>query len=53
MADPREMSHNAVSFAIEADLWARPFPQRLSLVTELDLEDGHIAVKAAGERKGA
>lgn len=53
MSDPREMSHNAVSFAIEADLWARPFPQRLSLVTELDLEDGHIAVRSAGERKGA
>ncbi len=52
IADPREMSHNAVSFAIEADLWARPFPQRLSLVTELDLEDGHIAVRTAGERKG-
>lgn len=53
MTDPHEMSHNAVSFAIEADLWARPFPQRLSLVTEVDLEAGHIAVRAAGERKGA
>ena len=52
-ADHREMSHNAVSFTIEADLWARPFPQRLSLVTEIDLEAGHIAVRPAGERKGA
>lgn len=50
--DLREVSHNAVSFAIEADLWARPFPQRLSLVTEMDLEAGHIAVKVASERKG-
>ena len=39
-----EMNHNALSFEIEADLWAEPVPLRLLLSTDLDLETGHIKV---------
>jgi type VI secretion system protein ImpF len=35
---------NAVSFGIEADLWAQPLPLRLYLRTELNLEDGEARV---------
>src|SRR2546430_10431676 len=34
------MSHNALSFYIEAELWAQPIPLRLFLKTEIDLEAG-------------
>lgn len=53
LLDDREMSHNAVSFAIEAELWAHPVPLRLLLRTEIDLEDGHILVRDAGAPRGA
>lgn len=39
-----EMNHNALSFEIEADLWAEPVPMRLLFSTDLDLETGHIKV---------
>ncbi|MFI8611081.1 type VI secretion system baseplate subunit TssE [Pseudomonas sp. NPDC077649] len=42
-----EMNHNALSFEIEADLWAEPVPLRLLLSTDLDLETGHIKVASA------
>jgi type VI secretion system protein ImpF len=42
-----EMNHNALSFEIEADLWAEPVPLRLLLSTDLDLETGHIKVSPA------
>jgi type VI secretion system protein ImpF len=51
--EERDMSHNAVSFAIEADLWAQPLPMRMSLRTQVDLEDGRIQISDLGERKGA
>lgn len=51
VVDARDMSHNAVSFAIEADLWAQPFPLRLYLRTQVDLEEGRIQVSEIG--KGA
>jgi type VI secretion system protein ImpF len=35
---------NALSFGIEADLWAQPLPLRLYLRTELNLEDGEARV---------
>lgn len=38
------MTHNAVTFAIEAQLWALPTPIRLLLQTELDLETGMTRV---------
>jgi type VI secretion system protein ImpF len=50
LVDERDMSHNAVSFAIEADLWAQPLPVRLFLRTQVDLEDGHVHVSDLGER---
>ena len=53
LVEERDMSHNAVSFAIEADLWAQPLPMRMSLRTQVDLEDGRIQISDLGERKGA
>jgi type VI secretion system protein ImpF len=37
-----EMSHNAMTFEIEGQLWAQPVPQRLYLKTEIDLELGEV-----------
>jgi type VI secretion system protein ImpF len=48
VADPLLMSHNALSFSIEAELWAQPIPLRLFLKTEIDLEDGNAVVVDAG-----
>jgi len=48
VADPLLMSHNALSFSIEAELWAQPIPLRLFLKTEIDLEDGNAIVVDAG-----
>ena len=45
--ESEEMNHNALSFEIEADLWAEPVPLRLLLSTDLDLETGHIKVSPA------
>jgi type VI secretion system protein ImpF len=42
------MSHNALSFYIEAELWAQPIPLRLFLKTEIDLEAGSAQVIEAG-----
>jgi type VI secretion system protein ImpF len=42
--DPDAMSHNSMSFAIEAELFAQPLPQQLYLRTEIDLEDGDVRV---------
>lgn len=44
-----QMDHNALSFDIEADLWAEPVPLRLLLSTDLDLETGHIKVTPAAQ----
>jgi type VI secretion system protein ImpF len=44
LTQPGEMTHNALSFAIEADMWAQPLPLRLYLRTELDLETGEVQV---------
>jgi type VI secretion system protein ImpF len=46
-----EMSHNAMTFEIEGQLWAQPVPQRLYLKTEIDLELG--AVKLSDYSGGA
>ncbi len=48
-----EMNHNALSFEIEADLWAEPVPLRLLLSTDLDLETGHIKVASVDGRRRA
>ncbi len=52
VVDERDMSHNAISFSIEADLWGRPLPLALSLRTQVDLEDGRIQISDLGDRKG-
>ena len=51
VVDERDMSHNAVSFAIEAELWAQPLPLQLFLRTQVDLEDGRIEISDLGDRK--
>jgi type VI secretion system protein ImpF len=38
------MSNNALSFAIEADLWAHPLPLHLYMQTEIDLDTGEFSV---------
>lgn len=36
--------HNTMSFIVEGDLWAQPYPERLYFRTDLDLEAGEIRV---------
>lgn len=43
-ANPERMTHNALTFDIEGELWAQPVPLRIFLKTELDLELGEIRV---------
>lgn len=42
--DEQQMSHNAMTFDIEGDLWADPVPIQVYLKTQLDLESGGIKV---------
>jgi type VI secretion system protein ImpF len=42
--DERKMSHNSMSFVIEAELWSQPLPLQLYLRTEIDFEDGDVRV---------
>ena len=42
--DPERMSHNALTFDIEGQLWAQPVPLQIFLKTELDLELGEVIV---------
>ena len=39
-----QMNHNAMTFDIEAQLWAQPAPLHILLRTELDLEMGDVRV---------
>jgi type VI secretion system protein ImpF len=48
VADYEQMSHNAMCFSIEAELWAQPLPLRLFLRTELDLESGEVGISDTG-----
>jgi type VI secretion system protein ImpF len=43
--------HNTVSFTIEGDLWAQPYPERLFFRTDLDLEAGEVRVVDEGARR--
>ena len=45
--------HNKLTFEIEADMWAQPYPERLFLKTELDLERGAVTLAEAGARSAA
>lgn len=40
----QQMSHNAMTFDIEGELWAHPVPLHVYLKTELDFEAGEIKV---------
>jgi len=42
--DEQQMSHNAMTFNIEGELWAHPVPLHVYLKTELDLEVGDVKV---------
>jgi len=48
VVDDAKMSHNAMVFDIEGELWAQPLPLRLYLRTEVDLEVGAIQVVDRG-----
>jgi type VI secretion system protein ImpF len=50
--DEKQMNHNAMSFDIEAELWAQPLPLRLFLRTSLDLENGSVEVSDLGGKGG-
>jgi type VI secretion system protein ImpF len=39
------MSHNALTFEIEGELWAQPLPLQLYLKTEIDLESGQVLIE--------
>jgi type VI secretion system protein ImpF len=41
-----QMSHNAMTFLIEGDLWAQPVPLRIYLKTEIDLDMGDVKVSS-------
>ncbi len=44
VVDAKKFSHNALTFVIEAELWAQPLPLRVFLKTDLDLETGEMSV---------
>jgi type VI secretion system protein ImpF len=45
------LTHNALGFEIQAQLWAQPLPLELFLRTEIDLETGNVTV-AEPNREG-
>lgn len=46
-----EMSYNAMSFIVEAELWSQPIPLQLYLRTEIDLENGTAHVREVTGRR--
>ena len=46
-----ESSLCKIMFAIEADMWAQPYPERLYLKTELDLDMASISLVETSGRK--
>jgi type VI secretion system protein ImpF len=48
MVDKAQVSHNAIRFDIEGELWGQPMPQQLYLKTEVDLETGAFEVSETG-----
>lgn len=43
------MDQRALSFTIEAEMWAHPMPLNLYLRTDIDLESGHVSVTQEGQ----
>jgi type VI secretion system lysozyme-like protein len=52
IADESMFEHNAVTFEIEADLWAEPQPLHLHLRTEFELESGDVSVHDFRQKMG-
>lgn len=48
ITDDENMSHQAMCFKIEGDLWAQPLPIHLYIRSDLDLETGEVTVKELG-----
>lgn len=48
VVDESRMSHNAIRFDIEGELWGQPMPQQLYLKSEVDLETGAFEVTERG-----
>ncbi len=46
----RAGDNHRIMFAIEADMWAQPYPERLYLKTELDLERGAVLLTETNGR---
>ena len=46
------MSHNALTFEIEGDLWAKPLPLQMYLKTEIDLESGQVKIEESNRPRG-
>ncbi|MCC2974177.1 type VI secretion system baseplate subunit TssE [Massilia sp. IC2-476] len=40
-----------ITFEIEADMWAQPYPERLYIKTELDLDQAHISLSESAGRR--
>jgi type VI secretion system protein ImpF len=40
-----------ITFEIEADMWAQPYPERLFIKTELDLDQAHISLAETSGRQ--
>ena len=53
LTDDGTTAQNKLIFEIEADLWAQPYPERLYLKTELDLERGFVMLAETGSRSAA
>ncbi|HRD64901.1 MAG TPA: type VI secretion system baseplate subunit TssE [Candidatus Competibacter sp.] len=43
------MSHNALTFEIEGELWGQPMPLQLYWKTEIDLESGQVKVEESNQ----
>jgi type VI secretion system protein ImpF len=52
IVNEEEMSHNAMSFIVEAELWSQSIPLQLYLRTEVDLENGDVNVRELTNRRG-
>lgn len=54
VSDRDKMNRNALSFGIEAQLWAQPLPVRIYLKTDIDLDLGAVEVTpVSGRTNGA
>ena len=52
-AVPAESDRNTIMFEIEGDMWAQPYPERLYLKTELDVDRASIRVTENTSGKGS